>query len=274
MKRTVPFLALFLLFAAACGEDAKPITSVATKVTISTAEYRFTVPSTFKGGLVEITLDNSAGKESHEAGLTRLDSGKTLADFRAIDQDGPPPPWTHSAGGPGPVLPGKKAVYTTNLEAGTYTLICFVPAPDGVDHAKKGMLAETQVTAGTNGALPKADANITTTEFKFAGTENLKAGTQSVGVTNPGRQLHNIAVFVMAPGKKAPDVAAFFSATPPAGPPPFTGIAGLVAPLAPGVAAVRTLELEKGVTYAFYCFVPDTDGTPHFVKGMVAEITP
>lgn len=276
MKRTIPFLAFLLLIAAACGDDATTPTSTGpTKVTVTTAEYRFSLPATFKGGLVELTLDNTAGVESHEAGLVRLDPGKTLNDYRtALDQEGPPPTWTHAAGGPGPVAPGKKAVYAANMQAGTYALICHVPAPDGVDHYKKGMLAEATVTAGTNGSLPAADATITMTEFKFAGIENLKAGEQSVRVTNPGQQLHNVAVFALAPGKKAADVAAFFTPGAPPGPPPFTALPGLVGAMEAGLEASRTLELESGVTYAFYCFMPDTDGTPHFAKGMVAEITP
>jgi uncharacterized cupredoxin-like copper-binding protein len=273
MKRAL-LLAFLLLTATACGDNNEPSTSTGpTKVTIKTSEYAYSLPSTFKGGLVEITLDNSTAKEPHEAGLVRLDPGKTLDDFRAIDQDAPPPSWTHSAGGPGPVSAGKRAVYTANLQAGTYALICFIPAPDGVDHYKKGMLAEAKVTTGTNGSLPSADATITTTEFKFEGTDALKAGSQRVRVTNPGQQLHNVAVFALAPGKKVADIGAFFSASQPAGPPPFTDLPGLLAPLPPGDEAVRTLELEKGVTYGFVCFIPDTDGAPHSVKGMVAEVT-
>lgn len=279
MKRVLLIcLALTLSLVACGGDDKTPSASGPSKVTVKTSEYTFDVPATFAGGLLELTIDNSAGKESHEASMTRLDTGKTLADFQAATQAGPPPTWAHHDGGPGPVLPGKTAVYTGNFQAGTYIFVCHVPAPDGKEHRDKGMIRQVEVSSGTTGTVPAGDVSIEMTEMKFVGTEGLKAGTQTVRVRNTGKQVHFAAVVVMAPGKKLADVGAFFAAEasgkPPAGPPPFTGFAGLVAEMDPGVDGARTLELQAGTTYVFVCFIPDTDGKPHFAKGMAAEITP
>jgi uncharacterized cupredoxin-like copper-binding protein len=191
---------------------------------------------------------------------------------------GPPPAWLHNGAGPGPVLPGKKAVYTGNYQAGTYVFVCRIPAPDGKDHLEKGMILQVQMTEGTTGTLPAGDVTIEMSEFKFTGTESLKAGNQTVRVRNAGKQAHFGAIAVMAPGKKTADVGAFFTAVssgkPPAGPPPFTGFAGLIGETDPGGEGARTLELQAGTTYVFFCLIPDTDGTPHFAKGQSAEVTP
>ena len=252
------------------GEESK-----ASAVTIKTREYNFQLPGTsFKGGLVELTLDNSAGKESHEVDLSRLDDGKTLADVQAAaNTDGPPPAWLHAAGGPGPVSPGETAVYTANLEPGTYVLQCHIPAPDGEEHSAKGMISEVKVTEGETGDLPEADLTIGADEFKFTGVDGLKKGDQTVKFENTGEQQHHAAILTLAPGKKVADVLAFFSATtPPAGPPPFVGIPGFMSTFGPGQEAVRTQSLEPG-TYAILCFIPDKDGVPHAAKGMAQEFT-
>ena len=241
-------------------------------VTVKTSEYRFEMPATFAGGLVRLELDNTAGKESHEASLYRLDPGKKASDLvPALMSDGPPPTWAKAEGGPGPVLAGAKAVYTANLEPGTYAFTCFVPSPDGKNHMQKGMLGEATLSGGTKGDLPQADVTIGGTEFDFTGTEGLRSGSQTVKVVNQGKQEHFWAMAALAPGKNAQDVVKFFSG-PPSGPPPFTGFPGLVSSLLPGGEATRTLDLAPG-SYVMFCLVPDTDGTPHAAKGMLKQIT-
>lgn len=275
----------FVALAAGCGgqggqEDQAAETPAeqspeASEVTFKTREYSFDTPSEIKGGLTSIVLDNSAGKESHEAEMIRLEEGKTLQDLQAAS--GPAPPsFARPAGGPGPVLAGKRATYTAVLEPGTYALVCHVPAPDGKEHLEKGMAKQIRVTQGESGQIPRGDVTIGATEFDFTGTEGLKSGNQTVRVENQGQQPHHWALVALARGKTTMDLAAFFQppqpgAAPPQGPPPFTGFPGLVATLPPGGSAARTLELQPG-TYALVCFFPDTDGTPHAAKGMLKQI--
>ncbi|HEX9712473.1 MAG TPA: hypothetical protein VGB52_07985 [Actinomycetota bacterium] len=275
MNRLIPIIAVLALTSAACGgDDDGDAAAEPTKITIMTTEYGFSLPDTFSGGLVEITLDNTGGTESHEAEMIRLDAGKTQGDLlTALAAGGPPPAFAHASSGPGPVLPGETATYTANVDPGTYVFVCHVPAPDGQEHLQKGMIAQAEVSEGTSATLPASDTTITLKEFQFGGLETLKAGSQTVRVANEGTQDHHIAVVALAEGKTAADLAAFFAEEAPAGPPPFTGFPGLMATMAPGSEALRTLELVGGTTYAFACFIPDTDGTPHFAKGMAGEIT-
>jgi uncharacterized cupredoxin-like copper-binding protein len=261
----------------ATGEDAEEIEEKAaepSRVTFKTIEYGYDAPANFKGGLVELELDNSAGKEAHEAELILLEDGKTAADYLAAVQAGPPPAYAVPAGGSGPVDPGNKAVYTANLAPGNYMFICHIAAPDGKEHVAKGMVGEAKVTEGTEGTLPRADATVSFEEFRFVGVEGLKAGTQTVKAVNKGQQPHDMAIVTLAPGKTAQDALAVMSgqAQPSEGAPAFTGFPGLVATFGPGQEATRTLELESGKKYLFVCFIPDVDGVPHLVKGMQAEL--
>lgn len=244
-------------------------------VSVKTFEYRFEAPTQFTGGLVTMELDNSGGREAHEIGLVRLEQGKSLADFaQAMRQGGgPPPSWAVNAGGPGPVQPGGKAIYTANVQPGTYAFVCLVHSPDGQSHVAKGMLGGATVVGGQPGPLPRADTTIIAKDYEFSGFEGLRSGAQVLRVENQGQQEHNWGVFALRPGKTAQDLATFLaSQRPPSGPPPFTGSPGLVGALPPGSEATRTLELPPG-TYALVCFVRDPDGRAHYEKGMVKDFT-
>ncbi len=277
------------LVGACAGDDAEETTPATAKTTggtagqnvnassvsVKTFEYRFEEPAQFTGGLVTLELDNSQGREEHEAALVRLEQGKTVDDLeQALRQEGGPPPrWIVNAGGPGPVLPGRKATYTANVQRGTYAFICLVHSADGQSHAAKGMLASVTVVDGPTGMLPKADTTVTARDYEFVGVERLSSGAQTVRVHNQGALEHNWGIFGLRPGKTAQDLATFLAAEgPPSGPPPFTGTPGLVGVLPPGGEATRTLELQPG-TYALVCFVRDPDGRAHFQKGMVREFT-
>ncbi len=252
------------------AEDVTPPT-----VSVKTTEYGFDVPPQFRGGLVTLELDNSAGKEAHEASLERLEQRKTLADFQQAMRQGagPLPSWVVNAGGPGPVMPGRKATYTANLQPGTYAFFCFVHSSDGQSHVAKGMLASATVVAGPTAALPRADATVTARDYEFAGLEGLRSGTQTVRAENQGQLEHHWGIFGLQPGRSAEDLATFLAGDgPPTGPPPFTSSPGLVGALPRGGEATRTLELQPG-RYAMVCLVRDPDGRPHYQKGMLKEFT-
>jgi len=231
-------------------------------VSVKTTDYGFELPAQFRGGLVTLELDNSAGKEAHEASLVRLEQGKTLADLQqAMRQGGgPPPSWILNAGGPGPVMPGRKATYTANLQPGTYSFLCFVHSSDGQSHVAKGMVASATVAEGPTAAVPRAAATVTAREYEFGGLDGLKSGTQTVRVENQGQLEHNWGIFGLQPGRSAEDLATFLAGGgPPTGPPPFTSSPGLVGAVARGGEATRTLELPPG-RYAMVCLVRDPDG--------------
>ena len=123
-------------------------------------------------------------------------------------------------------------------------------------------------------AGPRASSiSITAKEYSFtAETSVVVDGLANITLKNEGAEPHNAGLLRVADGKTVADVTAFFtSQTPPAGPPPFS-VAGGSSVVDPGESSTVTQAVPAG-TYAFFCFVPAPDGTPHYLKGMTAPIT-
>lgn len=111
-------------------------------------------------------------------------------------------------------------------------------------------------------------------DFYFVFPAEVKSGPRTIRVVNDGRQTHEMPIVKLAPGKTVADILAMLSTPPgPGQPPPPFEIVGGIGPLAPGGAAIFTLDLKPG-TYHALCFIPDP-GThnAHVALGMVKEIT-
>jgi plastocyanin len=267
--------AVLVVGLAGCGNDdksASPATTRATRpaaVAITAREYAFDVPASIAGGVVSLRFTNS-GNEPHFAGIVRLAPGRTAADAMAFFSGPPsgPPPFEEVGG-----LPTTDPQGTGNqqlvLEPGSYALFCTLPAPDGVPHTAKGMVAAFTVTEATGPAsLPATGARITGRDFAFSDPPAFTAGDNTVTLANEGSQLHEINLVELPPGKTLDDLRAWFGATGgPAGPPPARFLSG--AAIKPGAATTTRLTLEAGHTYALICAIPDpSDGKPHVLKGM------
>lgn len=117
-------------------------------VTITMANYNFTVPENVTAGTKIVAFSNE-GTEDHEAPLIRLDEGATMADFLAAIQAeaGGPPPGT-GVGGVNVLAPGETVYGIVDFEPATYGLLCFVEseAHEGAAHLELGMIAEFTVT--------------------------------------------------------------------------------------------------------------------------------
>jgi hypothetical protein len=244
------------------------------KVALKASEYAYEADNlTFPAGPIEVTLGNG-GLEEHQATIVRFKEGKTLADLAAIAESDPAKLDTviDAFGGPTAVGPDGVITTTQTLEAGDYVFMCFIPAPDGVPHAAKGMAAPFTVTEGDAAADPQSTDNTLSLkeyEFGFDDGDTIPSGTYSF--SNDGTQIHEAAIYKPADGKTIDDVlAALQSETPPTGDLPYEPAGGLAA-TNPGTS-VQT-ELEAG-DYVFVCFLPDkSDGAPHFTKGMLASVT-
>jgi hypothetical protein len=287
-------LAVVPLGVAACGDDDSktsdkaPAKAVATALAITTSDAtgkRFTTdaPTTIKGGLVELTFTNS-GKGSHEAQLVRVDAGHTAKeaiDVVATEKPGIPA-WFHAAGGAGSTAPGETVKTTMNLPAGKYVMVDN-DQQDGPPQSTRGALAEFEVTAGDDGALPASTATITAATDESAKPEHsfdvtgLKVGKNRLRLVDKGEQVHHAIMFPIAQGKTIADVKKFFTTQgQPSGPPPidFENGAGTAA-LDGDTEQVTDLVLRKAGTYAVVCFLTDKDGKdpkPHLASGMLTEV--
>lgn len=116
--------------------------------------------------------------------------------------------------------------------------------------------------------------DIVAKDFAFVVPATIKGGTLDVNYSNQGQEPHFAAFAKAADGKTFADIKAFLTAAPgtaPAGPPPFTEMAG--APTAnPGGSGKMTFDLPEG-TYALFCAIASPDGVPHMAKGMLSEVT-
>jgi len=250
---------------AAADESAKP-----TVITVTASDYAYKGPDSVPAGPVTVRLVND-GKELHQVQLIKMEQGKTVDDVaQALKAGGPAPSWIKFVGGPNGVAPGKEAEATSVLPAGNYAYLCFIPSPDGVMHAAKGMVRPFKVTAAASTASfepPSADVTIKLVDYDFQTSAPLKAGRHQIAVENAGPQPHELVLLRLAPGKTTEDFGAWAEHGM-KGPPPAEPIGGVTL-LDKGGRGSFSADLTPG-DYGFICFFPDSkDGKPHLAHGMM-----
>ncbi len=276
---------------AACGDDGdKAAAAKATPLVITTSDasskrLKTVAPKTIKGGLVKLTFTNASTKDEHEAQLLRIDGAHTIKDVVKL-VNAPEieviPDWVHLVGGAGGTPPGQTRTATLNLPAGKYVMVDTGQGDPPVPSAR-GAIAEFEVTAGKDGALPASTATITAVEDEQAKPEHsyevsggLKVGKNQVRFVTKGEEPHHAVLFPILPGKKLTDVKKFFSKLGrPSGPPPVDFMSGANTPVLDGdLEQVTDLELRKPGKYAMVCFLKDRDGKGkrHLATGMFKEI--
>jgi plastocyanin len=278
-------IAIVALLAVACGgtggsaapsAEASAPAGAVTELAVTGTEYAFEAPASVASGPTRITLTND-GAEEHQAQVARLNDGTTMDDLTAAlqESDAAGIALLTLAGGPNGVQPGESGAASSTLAPGAYVFLCFVPAPDGVPHIAKGMIAPLEVTEPANeAAVPAGDTTLTLQDFAFVGLDTLSTGPHTVTVTNTGPQPHEATIVRLNEGIGVPELLAMFTSTepPPDGPPPFTSVGGLVGIMADDTASME-VDLPAG-SYAFICFVPDpASGAPHAALGMIGALT-
>ena len=244
-------------------------------VTIVATDYAFAGPDTILAGLTTFKLLN-LGKEPHQGVIVGA-SGKTWDEIRAaVMATGPIAPWLTFPAGPGVVVGGDSSNATSRLEPGNYFVVCFIPSPDGIPHVMKGMVRRLVVvpaplTTSPPPPEPQADVTVTLSDYAFALSRPLTAGTHTIRVENVGPQLHELGIEQLAPKKTVADVQRWVAGGQ-KGPPATRPVGGLEGPDV-GKIGWLTVTLAPG-KYVLICYVPDgTDGKPHVLHGMVQEIT-
>jgi uncharacterized cupredoxin-like copper-binding protein len=260
----------------ACAKKpAPPAAQTAAAVyTITATEYAFAAADSVPAGLVTVQLVD-AGKEPHQVVITRIDSGKTMADLLAAMSvpNMAIPGWMHFPIGVSVIVPGDSGNATAVLTAGHYAMLCFVSSPDGSPHFAKGMAREFTVVASTMtpAAEPTGDITITAKDYDFNVTGALTAGTHTIRVENAGPQVHEVALNQLAPGKTVADYTKWIQGGL-KGMPPGKPVGGVTGPDVGGHQSF-TATLAPG-KYVLFCLVPDKgDGKPHAMHGMIKEIT-
>ncbi|MGH7580334.1 MAG: hypothetical protein ACREM9_09200, partial [Gemmatimonadales bacterium] len=248
------------------GTASAPAANV---LTVTASDFTYDAPVEVPAGLTEIRLVNK-GPSLHHIQLMKLEDGKTLEDFLGALKGEQFPTWATDAGGPAPPERDDTTTVIQSLEPGTYALICFIPAPDGMPHVMKGMSRELKVMASSAAAAaePEADVTVTLVDYDFQLSQPLTSGKHTIRVENAAAQPHEIAIVRLNPGKKPADYTAWGMKQ--VGPPPGT-IHGGVSGIMPGDRVFIKVDLPPG-EYGLLCFLPDKkDGKPHFVHGMAKQ---
>lgn len=245
------------------------------EITVVASEFAFTAPATVPAGPTAIKLVNR-GRQVHHATLIRLDDGKTADDvLAAMKNPGPPPAWAVMSGGPNGVSPGGTAETIVDLRPGRYAVVCFVPDADGAPHVMKGMIRELQVTAAEEkeapAAEPQPDIVIHMADYSYSFSKPITAGVHRVMVHDGGPQPHELVLFRLDPGKHGADFVTWAAGGMKTAPPGT--FEGGVSPIAVDGKNTMLVNFRRG-TYLLVCFLDDArDGKPHFMHGMLQEIT-
>ncbi len=135
---------------------------------------------------------------------------------------------------------------------------------------KAGKPAE-QAAAAAAAPAPVAPrtVHVVGTDFAFHAPDTLPAGLTSFHLMNQGKELHQIMLLRLAPGRTVADLEKRKAGEPP---PPDLMVIGGPNAAAPGGTAEAIVNLKPG-SYAMVCGIPSTDGMPHMMKGMIRALT-
>lgn len=111
---------------------------------------------------------------------------------------------------------------------------------------------------------------VTAAEFAFWTPDTVRAGLTRVRLINTGREMHHLQLVRLADGHTVRELIDRL-VDGESEPPWATFVGGPSVPPTGGESEV-TVALEPG-RYALLCFIPSKDRAPHFMKGMVRELT-
>lgn len=242
-------------------------------VTVVVRDYAYTMPDSIPAGLTTFVLRNE-GTQGHHLQLYKIDGGRSLADVdAALTMNATAPAWMHATGGPNtPVPGGGESIGTLVLEPGSYVAFCTIPASDGMEHFKKGMMKRITVTSSTGArtALPATDLQVTLSDYSFTMSGVPARGHHAIAVTNTGSQPHELILSQLPPGKGVMDFDRWIDS--PSGRPPALPFGGTT-DISPGETMVIQVDFVPG-HYSLLCRVRDShDGKPHSKHGMMKEFT-
>jgi hypothetical protein len=254
-------------------------------LTVKAGEYVYQLKGSPKAGWTQIDFVNT-GVEDHMMAVVALKPGVTAKQVKAaaLSQDqnsfgkiaAPGADPNGVSGTPELIGPGQKTSTLSELPAGHYGIMCFVPTPtDGAPHIAHGMVKVFDVAKAKSNLKPPSDGVVDVTLSDSAITfpsENL-GRSLTAKVTNSGTTSHGFTLVKINDGKTFDEVKtyfdAFFNGDKPAGDPPGV-IVGGVSSLAPGGIAY----LEQSLTAGHYGYLSGQGNAPpddDYTRGLKGE---
>lgn len=249
-------------------------------LTITAGEYAYKLSGKPQSGWVTMQFKN-AGVEYHMVAVVALKKGVTAAQLKkaALSQDdaafGKVAQGDGSVYGTPSVLgPNQQTTTITQMKAGHYGLMCFIPAPDGSPHIAHGMVTTFDVSSSKSSARPPQDGvvDVTLTDSAITVPSGDAPKAATIKVSNEGTTPHSFTIVKLEAGKTLADAKnyfdAFFNSGTPAGSAPGT-IVGGVESVAPGSAAYLVWTLPAG----HYGYVSTDGDAPNddYSKGLKGE---
>lgn len=248
------------------------------KIDVTGVDFSYVISThgSVGAGLIGIRFHNRGGND-HQAQLFRLNNGVTPAKFKAdLLASGPGATFADSvvAGGAAVLRPWDEQTVWDFLEGGTYAVVCFVPAANGVPHYAMGMLGFFQVHGMADPmAHPPFDVEgvITAHDLTYTMPKVLERDEVYKFVDTDADEVHELNLGRLKPGKTVADAKAYFKRlTQPGnpGPAPFWSEGGHGAVQQNGGHGWFKVDDDSG-RYIAYCLVPNNQGIPHAALGMV-----
>jgi hypothetical protein len=250
---------------------------------VKASEYTYQFKGHPKSGWTEIDFQNS-GVENHMMEIVQLKPGVTAKQLKAAalseDQSAfekiaaPGASPNGVPGTPNLLSPKQHTSTMTQLAAGHYGALCFLPAPDGSPHVAHGMVKVFDVAKGKSSLKPPTSGVIDTTISDSAITfpaENIGRNF-TTKVTNTGTTLHDFTLVKINSGKTIDDVKSYYDALfngqKPAGEAPGELVGGILG-LEPGGTAYLIQTLPAG----HYGYASTQGDAPNddFTKGLKGE---
>jgi hypothetical protein len=251
---------------------------------VKASEYQFKVSGTPKAGWVEIGFDNT-GVEDHMMATVQLKPGVTLKQLKkAASSDGdaafqkiaaPDATENGPSGMPDILGPKQETATITQLPAGHYGLLCFVPTADGTPHFMKGMTDTFDVKKGKSSLKPPTDGvtDVTLSDSAITFPSENVGRSVTLKVTNTGTAEHGFTFVKVDDGKTLDDVKSYFDALfsgqSPSGDAPGA-IVGGISGVDPGKTAYLEQRLEPG-HYGYVSTQGDDPSTDDYAKGLKGE---
>ena len=224
---------------------------------VQAGEYAYTVKGNPHSGWVTIKFDN-LGQENHMLAVVQVKPNVTAKQVKAAAISNDDAAFKKIAAGdpdrgfgtPQLIGPGESTQTISQLPAGRFALMCFVPAPDGSPHIAHGMVTTLDVTTPKSSAKPpKTDLQVTLTDTGITVPDGDAPRQFTAKVTNTGTTPHDFTLVRLEPGQTIDTVKAYFDAffnTGKASGPPPGVIVGGIGGLDPGKTGYLVQKLTPG----------------------------
>lgn len=164
-----------------------------------------------------------------------------------------------------------KAHVVLPVAAAAFITVIACSRKDTAHAVESGTASAEAQPASPAASAPAANVvTITATNYKFDAPASIPAGLTTIRLVDQVG-LHHATLLRLTDGKTVADLGKALQKPGPL--PPWAIPSGGPNPAHPNGGVAEVTEMLIPGNYAIICFIPDADGAPHFVKGMLSPLT-